>query len=101
MPLVLDASVAACWAFDDEDHPAAHLSLQRVRTDKARVPALWWCEVRNIMVVNERRGRIADDDTALFPRGLARLGVSIDRLVFGSTSTSALPSRSTRVSGRM
>ena len=23
MPFVLDASVAACWAFDDEDHPVA------------------------------------------------------------------------------
>ena len=21
MPFVLDASIAACWAFDDEDHP--------------------------------------------------------------------------------
>jgi hypothetical protein len=23
MPFVLDASIAACWAFDDEDHPVA------------------------------------------------------------------------------
>jgi hypothetical protein len=21
MPFVLDASIAACWAFEDEDHP--------------------------------------------------------------------------------
>ena len=36
MPFVLDASIAACWAFDDEDHPVAALVLERVRTDEAR-----------------------------------------------------------------
>ena len=33
MPFVLDASIAACWAFDDEDHPVATLVLERIRTD--------------------------------------------------------------------
>jgi hypothetical protein len=37
MPFVLDASVAACWAFDDEDHPVAVLALERVGADEARV----------------------------------------------------------------
>jgi hypothetical protein len=41
MPFVPDASIAACWAFDDEDHPVAALALERVRTDAARVPSLW------------------------------------------------------------
>ena len=27
MPFVLNASIAACWAFDDEDHPNAALAL--------------------------------------------------------------------------
>jgi predicted nucleic acid-binding protein len=78
MPFVLDASVAACWAFDDEDHPTARLALERMRTDVAVVPALWWFEVRNVLIVNERRGRIGEDDTASFLRGLARLGVTVD-----------------------
>ena len=39
MPFVLDASVAACWALDDEDHPSAELTLERVRTGEAREPA--------------------------------------------------------------
>ena len=79
MPFVLDASVAACWAFDDEDHPVAALALERVRTDEARVPSLWWFEVRNTLIVNERRGRLTENDTAAFLRGLARLGVTVDR----------------------
>lgn len=32
----------------------------------ALVPALWWFEVRNILIVNERRGRILADATTDF-----------------------------------
>jgi predicted nucleic acid-binding protein len=79
MPFVLDASIAACWAFDDEDHPAAALALERIRTDEAIVPGLWWFEVRNTLIVNERRGRLSQADTAIFLRELSRFGVTIDR----------------------
>jgi predicted nucleic acid-binding protein len=79
MPFVLDASIAACWAFDDEDHPVAALALERVRTDEARVPSLWWFEVRNTLIVNERRGRLTESDTGAFLRGLVRLRVTLDR----------------------
>ena len=79
MPFVLDASIAACWAFDDEDHPVAALALERVRTDEAHVPSLWWFEVRNTLIVNERRGRLTESDTAAFLRGLVRLPVTLDR----------------------
>jgi predicted nucleic acid-binding protein len=79
MPFVLDASIAACWAFEDENHPAAALALERIRTDEVLVPGIWWFEVRNTLVVNERRGRLSEADTAIFLRGLSRLGVTIDR----------------------
>ena len=67
MPFVLDASIAACWAFDDEDHPVAALALERVRTDEARVPSLWWFEVRNTLI-RERAPRA--------PNGELHCGVS-------------------------
>ena len=63
MPFVLDASVSACWAFDDEDHPTAALALERLRTDEAHTPALWWYEMPTIVVVNERRGRLSRQDS--------------------------------------
>ena len=78
MPFVLDASIAACWAFADEDHPVAALTLDRIRTDEARVPSLWWFEVRNTLIVNERRGRLTEADVSAFLRGLSRLGVTVD-----------------------
>jgi len=79
MPFVLDASVVACWIFPDEDHATADLALERIRADEALVPSLWWFEIRNILIVNERRGRITETDSATFLRGLSRLGVVIDR----------------------
>jgi predicted nucleic acid-binding protein len=79
MAFVLDASIAACWAFEDEDHPVATIALERIRTDFANVPALWWFEVRNTLIVNERRQRLTADNTATFLRSLSRLDVKIDR----------------------
>jgi predicted nucleic acid-binding protein len=62
-----------------KDHPIAALALERIRSDAARVPALWWFEVSNTLVVNERRKRLTESDSAVFLRGLGRLGVTVDR----------------------
>jgi predicted nucleic acid-binding protein len=79
MPFVLDASVAVSWAFDDEDHTNAALALERIRQDEARVPSLWWYEVRNSLIVNERRRRLTEADTAVFLRALSALDVAVDQ----------------------
>lgn len=79
MPFVLDASIPACWAFQDEQDSRAAAALARIKTEEAVVPALWWFEIRNIFVVNERRKRITESDTAVFLRDLAGLRVRVDR----------------------
>jgi predicted nucleic acid-binding protein len=79
MPFVLDASIAACWAFPDEQDPRADAALARIRIEDAVVPSLWWFEVRNILVVNERRKRIKESATNSFLRELARLRIRVDR----------------------
>ncbi len=50
-----------------------------MRTDEAVVPSRWWVEIRNILVVSERRGRITEPDTAVFLRGLTSLRIRVDR----------------------
>ncbi len=80
MPLVLDSSVAACWAFDDEAHPTAAAALRRIQCEEAIVPSLWWFEIRNTLIINERRGRIRAADTSDFLRRLVRLTITIDRM---------------------
>ena len=79
MTFVIDALIAACWAFKDEEHPHADLALARIRTDQALAPSLWWFEIRNILVVNERRKRLTEADTAAFLRDLSCFAVTLDR----------------------
>jgi predicted nucleic acid-binding protein len=58
MPFVLDASVTACWFFPDEIHPDAFEAWRRSDTDPMLVPLHWWFEVRNTILMAERRGRV-------------------------------------------
>jgi predicted nucleic acid-binding protein len=58
MPFVINASVAACWLMPDEHHPIADAAQRRIEHESAVTPVLWWYELRNIMLVNERRGRL-------------------------------------------
>jgi len=79
MPFVLDASTAACWALRDEESPIATEALNRIVDDGALVPAVWWFELRNTLVVAERRSRMTALDTASFLKGIRRFEISIDR----------------------
>jgi predicted nucleic acid-binding protein len=63
MPFVVDASIAASWLLPDEGHPAATTAYDRLTTEPVIVPALWWFEMRNIFIVNERRGRLDSGKT--------------------------------------
>ena len=79
MAFVLDASITVAWAFADEDHAVAAAALALIRNDQGCVPSLWWFEVRNVLIVNERRGRLREADTAVFLRNLGRLPIVVDR----------------------
>lgn len=78
MPFVLDASVAGCWAFQDENHTIASLALERLRHESCIVPAIWWFEVRNILLINERRKRITEGESAAFLMRLSTLRIAQD-----------------------
>jgi predicted nucleic acid-binding protein len=66
-------------AFLDEQDPRADAAFVRIKTEEAVVPSRWWFEVRNILVVNERRKRITESDTTTFLRDLAGLRIRVDR----------------------
>lgn len=75
MAFVLDASIAASWAFGDEADARAEAALALIGADFALVPSLWHFEIANILIVGERRRRIAEPDAAIFLRHLARLDI--------------------------
>jgi predicted nucleic acid-binding protein len=78
MPLVVDASVSVSWLMSDERHPIADAAYARIVHDRAFVPSLWWYEVRNVIIVNERRGRLDTTASARALRLLGELPVVID-----------------------
>jgi predicted nucleic acid-binding protein len=58
VPVVVDSSVAACWALPDEFSEIANRTLDRLALDAMLVPPIFWYEIRNVLLVNERRQRI-------------------------------------------
>ena len=78
MPFVVDASVAACWFMPDERHPIADAAYRRIAHDSAVTPVLWWYELRNMLIVSERRGRLDSAKTARVLRLLGGLPVAVD-----------------------
>ena len=75
---VLDASVAVNWLLDDELDPKTAIVVVRIGQDEALVPQLWHLEVRNALLIAERRGRITASGLEERRHALRRLLVSTD-----------------------
>lgn len=76
--LVVDASIAAGWLLDDELDPRAVSALTRLRQEEAIVPRIWHYEVRNALLVAERRKRISREGTAERLDSLRELSILTD-----------------------
>lgn len=82
--IVVDASVAVAWCFEDEQSPFTEgvLDLLSAGTE-ALTPAIWPFEVANALLVAERRKRLTVAQvTALLGR-VARLPVSVEPVETG------------------
>lgn len=75
---VLDASVAVAWLFDDESDRRAEFVLTRLKNEQALVPQHWMLEVRNSLLVGERRGRIRANEVDERLDGLRALPLRTD-----------------------
>jgi predicted nucleic acid-binding protein len=89
MSVVVDASMAIAWLFDDQRTAPAHAAMRRVVAEGAVVPTLWRLEVANLLRNAVRRGRCNE---AYVDRSLARLGrlaihsdEDTDRQAWGAT----------------
>lgn len=65
--------------FEDEASERADRVLDHLGSTQAVVPTIWWFEVRNVLVVNERRGRITPDRSAEFLAIVNKLPITLDR----------------------
>ena len=84
MPFVIDASIAGAWMLPDETHPLAEECQAALTVDHVFVPAVWWFEIRNLLLVSERRGRLDRDATSRALDILATYPIVQDQLPDGT-----------------
>lgn len=77
--VVLDASVTASWLLEDEVDSEASGSLTLARRDGALVPHLWHYEVRNALLIAQRRGRLREDEVIERLESLGHLPILTDQ----------------------
>lgn len=75
---VLDCSVVMSWCFEDEASKGSDAVLDRLMEDRAFVPALWFLEVANVLLVAERRKRLVAGDASRFLDMLRELPIEVD-----------------------
>ena len=75
---VLDNSVVLAWCLEDEAQPLADRAMRRVTEEGAVAPAIWWYELRNALISNERRGRLSAADTRDNLADLAKMHILLD-----------------------
>jgi predicted nucleic acid-binding protein len=78
MPIVVDNSIVMSWCLADESDPLADRAMQHVTEDGAVVPGIWWYELRNALIVNERRGRLDAADTTGTLTDLREMSIAFD-----------------------
>jgi len=80
MTIVVDASALLCLAFDDEGVPYGSALIDAIHHDGAIAPSILWYELRNALIVNERRGRIQPEMSTAFLALLGQLPIVIREL---------------------
>lgn len=75
---VLDCSITAAWALEDEHSTYADVVLSGVARTGAVAPAIWWAELHSVLLVAERRGRLRPDDVTSALHNIRALDVRLD-----------------------
>src|ERR1700761_7649430 len=78
MALIPDTSAIIGLAFDDEDAAYAQRAIEAIAADQAIVPTLFWFEIRNVLLMGERRRRSTVNQTRAFLADLGLLPFEID-----------------------
>jgi predicted nucleic acid-binding protein len=77
--LVLDASVAVAWCFEDETTRLTESILDRLSAGtEALAPAIWPMEVANALLLAERRKRITTAQVTGLLRGISKLPIRVE-----------------------
>lgn len=78
MTVVLDASIAMAWCFEDEANATADAVLEGLSGEDAVVPSLWQLEVANVLLAAEGHGRITEAQAERFVGLLEQLPIRVE-----------------------
>ena len=79
MSIVVDNSIVVSWCLADEIDDLAERARQHVLAEGAVVPTIWWYELRNALLINERRGRLDAVDTDGILADILQMPFTLDR----------------------
>lgn len=80
MNFVLDASVTMHWIYPGTPSEAAYATrvLTALGAAEARVPAIWWLEVANVLARAEAKGQASEAETEAFVGMLQKMSIAGD-----------------------
>ena len=78
MAIVVDVSAILALALDDENASYAESVVAAIAADEAVVPTLFWFEIRNALLMCEKRKRLTVRGTTSFLADLALLPFVVD-----------------------
>jgi predicted nucleic acid-binding protein len=81
--IVLDASIALAWLIvrsEKTESVLADRAFDKVSAYGAEVPAFWFAEVANALLVLERAQKLTDQDVTGFLADLSLLGIAQDEM---------------------
>ena len=81
--VVIDNSVVGAFLLPDENDPVADAIIERLEDMPGDAPLIWWAEVRNLLLVAERRKRIDRDLADTLLATVERLPIRLDREASG------------------
>ena len=76
---VIDNSVVMAWCFKDETSQYADHILDRLEDSAGFVPSIWPLEVRNVLLVAERKKRIGEAGSTRFIALLSELPIIVEQ----------------------
>lgn len=75
---VVDNSVVMAWCFEDETSDYTDTVLDCLEESEAVVPAIWPLEVGNVLLVAERKGRLAKSVVVRFLELIGSLPIQVE-----------------------
>jgi predicted nucleic acid-binding protein len=78
LSFVIDASVLADWFLEDKTDPRVEASIEALTQVDACAPSLLFFEIRNALLVSERRRRITEAESATSLRELVPLRIRLE-----------------------